>query len=117
MLSVIYLWKHHYCCCVVCEKVIRASKELGVKQKISVVEALDKYCAIPSIEDGDAKFCYNIASLRTDVNRLLQLGANEFRVCKKVKSINPDFCTAKLAKLERTGVQINERFKRGIIYE
>lgn len=47
----------------------------------------------------------------------MDLGADEFRICKKVKSINPDFCKNLTAKVDRTGVQLNERFKRGIIYE
>lgn len=100
-----------------CERVIKAAKELGLKQSITSSVALDKYCSIPSIEADDEKFCYNIATLKKDINRLLELGADEARICKKVKAINSDFCKSKTVKVERTGIQLNERIKRGIIYE
>lgn len=100
-----------------CERVIRASKELGTKQGVATSAALEKYCDVPTIEVDEQKFCYNIATLKKEVNRLLDLGADENRVCKKVKSVNPDFCLTKVVKVERTGIQINERLKKGIIYE
>ena len=96
---------------------IRTSRELAFKQGTSSTLALEQYCKIPSIEINDEKFCYDIGSIRKDIFRLMDLGADEFRICKKVKSINPDFCKNLTAKVDRTGVQLNERFKRGIIYE
>jgi hypothetical protein len=102
---------------IVCERVVKAAKELGAKQNITPSLALEKYCGIPSIEVEDEQFCYNVATLKKDVNRLLDLGADASRVCKKVKAVNSDFCKTKVVKIERTGIQLNERFKKGIIYE
>jgi hypothetical protein len=102
---------------IACERVVKAAKELGAKQNIAPSLALEKYCGIPSIEVEDEQFCYNVATLKKDVNRLLDLGADASRVCKKVKAVNSDFCKSKVVKVERTGIQLNERFKKGIIYE
>jgi hypothetical protein len=101
----------------VCERVIKAAKELAVKQGITASIALEKYCNIPANNVEDEKFCYNVGTAKKDINRLLDLGASEERVCKKVKTINSHFCTAKTVKSERTGVQVNERLKRGVIFE
>jgi hypothetical protein len=102
---------------IACERVVKAAKELGAKQNIAPSLALEKYCGIPSIEVEDEQFCYNVATLKKDVNRLLDLGADASRVCKKVRAVNSDFCKSKVVKVERTGIQLNERFKKGIIYE
>jgi hypothetical protein len=102
---------------IACERVVKAVKELGAKQNIAPSLALEKYCGIPSIEVEDEQFCYNVATLKKDVNRLLDLGADASRVCKKVRAVNSDFCKSKVVKVERTGIQLNERFKKGTIYE
>jgi len=90
---------------------------MGAKQGITSTKALEKYCSIATLEVGDQKFCYNIDTLGKDISRLLEMGADEFRVCKKVNSINPDFCRAKIVNSTKTGVQLNDRLKKGIIYE
>jgi hypothetical protein len=102
---------------LVCERVVKSAKELGAKQGISASIALEKFCSIPANNVEDEKFCYNVGTAKKDINRLLDLGASEERICKKVKSINPHFCTAKTVKSERTGVQVNERLKIGVIFE
>ncbi len=101
----------------VCERVIKATKELAIKQGIAASNALEKYCSIPANDVEDEKFCYNVGTAKKDINRLLDLGASEERICKKVKSINAHFCTVKMIKSERTGVHVNDRFKRGVLYE
>ena len=107
----------HYFDSPVCHRVIKAAVELGAKQGITSAKALDKYCAIATLEVEDQKFCYNIDTIGKDISRLLEMGADEFRVCKKVSSINPDFCTVKIVKSTKTGEQLNDRLKKGIIYE
>ncbi len=90
---------------------------MGIKQGISAASALDKYCTIATLEVDDLKFCYNIDTIKKDISRLLDMNADEYRVCKKVNAINPDFCTNRALKVTRTGEQLNDRLKKGIIYE
>jgi hypothetical protein len=102
--------------CPVCYRVLRAVNDLGGKQGIPATEAFDRYCDIANLEVEDQKFCYNTANVRRELFRLMELGADEYRVCKKVKSMNPDFCLVKAAKPTNTGIHLNDRNKRGIIY-
>jgi hypothetical protein len=92
--------------------------EMGYKQGYKPMVALDKYCELSALEVEEQIFCYNAATIRKDITRLIEMGADEFRVCKKVRSINPDFCKGKSTaqKHTNTGIQLNDRKKRGIIY-
>ncbi len=85
--------------------------------------SFEKYCKISTLEVDDEKFCYNTQTMRGDIFRLMDLGADEFRICKKVKSVNPDFCQLKrvamnkpdsLTQMDRS---VSNKSKRGVIYE
>lgn len=89
---------------------------MGIKQGISATAALDKYCEIETLSVEDQKFCYNTATIKKDLYRLMDMGADEYRVCKKVKAINSDFCKVMSTQVPRTGIQLNDRMKKGIIY-
>jgi hypothetical protein len=116
--------------------VLRAARELSVnynanqlsnqqdptsksnQNKVSMSTALDKYCALKVLDVEDQQFCYNIDTMRGDINRLLDMGADETRVCKKVRSINPDFCSnEKKDRKKKTAVHINQSQRRGIIFD
>ena len=73
---------------------MQVAKDLSTKQGIAISAAFDRYCQLDSLDIADAQFCYNTATLSTTIHRLLDLGADASRVCKKVHSINPDFCRA-----------------------
>lgn len=90
---------------------------MGVKQGISATAALDLYCDIETLAVEEQKFCYNTATIKKDLYRLMDMGADEFRVCKKVRAINSDFCKVMTSPhIQRTGIQLNDRMKKGIIY-
>lgn len=76
----------------------------------NVIDSLNSYCQLQTISVEDQKFCYNIDTIKGDLQRLLSLGANDDRICKKVKSVNPDFCVTKAI-----GDKSYSR-KKGIIY-
>lgn len=78
--------------------------------------ALDKYCELKALETSDEKFCYDTSNMRQSINRLMEMGADEYRLCQRVKSINSDFCRVKTKQVKVVTVHLNERLKRGIIY-
>lgn len=102
--------------CPVCLRVLRAAKDFGKSRGMKVSEALNLYCTLKEIEVEDQKFCYNTDNVRTNLNKLLDLGADESRVCKKVSAINPDFCKVMTKKVGLDGIHKNDRLIRGIIY-
>ena len=102
--------------CPVCLRVIRAIRDLAESQKIGTIRAFENYCAIKTLELDDQKFCYNTESIKKDLFRLIDLGADEFRICKRVKKENPDFCKVKQVKTDDQGVHFKNRRKRGVIY-
>ncbi len=75
-----------------------------------VSETLSRYCLLQTISVEDQKFCYDIDNIKGEVSRLLKLGASDERICRKIKSINPNFCAKKTVK--------DQSFsrKKGIIY-
>jgi hypothetical protein len=98
-------------CSTVCTRVLRASRDMAVKDgKGSVMDSFVRYCQLQSISVEDQKFCYDSDTIKGDIQRLLSLGANDDRICKKIKSINPDFCMTKAI-----GDKSYAR-KKGIIY-
>lgn len=58
-------------------------------------EALSKYCAVESLDVDHTKFCYNIDTIKKNLSRILDLGATNDRICKKVLAVNKDFCQSK----------------------
>ena len=93
---------------------MKSIKSYAASQSIKNSEAFEKYCVIPTLDVEEQKFCYNTDTLRMDILRLLDLGADENRLCKKVKSINPDFCLVKTQKVTINSDVVSK--KRGIIY-
>ena len=62
--------------------------------------------------------------IKKELFRLLDLGVDVNRVCKKIQKINPDFCSIKVfnnnnQKIKDDKIEINYYLKsrRGIIYE
>ena len=103
--------------CPICFRVIKAARDYAKAHTLPTSIALEKYCAVTNIEVEEQKFCYNIDNMKRDINKLLEYGADESRICKKINSINPDFCVIKQTKPSvPAGIHINERYKRGIIY-
>lgn len=99
---------------LVCVRMMKSIKSYASAQGIKNSEGFEKYCAIPTLDVDEQKFCYNTDTLRMDILRLLDLGADENRLCKKVKSINPDFCLVKAPKISPVNEFVSK--KRGIIY-
>lgn len=75
-----------------------------------VSENLNRYCTLQTISVEDQKFCYDIDNIKADISRMLKLGAEDERICRKVKSINPNFCATKTVK------DTSFSRKKGIIY-
>jgi hypothetical protein len=67
------------------------------KEKSTSFDALYRYCSLQNLAIEDAKFCYNIDTIKGEINRMMTLGANDERICKKIKSVNPDFCLSKIS--------------------
>ena len=97
---------------LVCFRLIRAVRGSGDP----ATKSLDRYCNLESISVEEQQFCYNTQGFRSDILRMLDLGADENRICKKVHSINPDFCKAVVRKKENPGTRDHKR-QRGVIYE
>jgi len=102
--------------CPVCVRVVRAARELGRVQQRDVSSVLSSYCSLSNIEVAEQKFCYNTENVRGQITRLINLGADESRICKKVKAMNPDFCKVMSTK-KVEGVHHNDRLIKGVIYE
>ncbi len=105
--------------CPICNRVIRAVNYFSIKNNVKADVALDKYCKLTSLEVDEQRFCYNIETIKSDINRMLLMQADENRVCKKVNSINPDWCTVKQVKGESDDKNKNTlpSKTRGVIYE
>ena len=103
---------------LVCLRVIRAIRR-ELKNSESSAKYLDRYCSLKQLPVDEQKFCYNTDTIRRELVRLIDMGADENRVCKKLNSINPDFCTSKLAETSslEASKDMNKNKKRGIIYE
>ncbi len=105
--------------CPICNRVIRAVNYFSIKNNVKADVALDKYCKLTSLEVDEQRFCYNIETIKSDINRMLLMQADENRVCKKVNSINPDWCTVKQVKGDSDDKNKNTlpSKTRGVIYE
>ena len=103
---------------LVCLRIIRAIKR-ELKHSESSSKYLDRYCSLKNLPVDEQKFCYNTDTIRRELIRLLDMGADEQRVCKKFYSINPDFCASKSdqEKVLEALRNKNSNKKRGIIYE
>lgn len=100
---------------IVCLRVIQAS--LGLKKDISSAsKAFERYCGLKTLDTSEQKFCYDVAPLKQELHRLLDVGIDAKRLCKKINKINPDFCKApkRQKQVERISTS---RFVKGVIYE
>jgi hypothetical protein len=73
------------------------------------------------LSTDEKKFCYNIESIVGEIVRLIDMNADEHRVCKKVYSVNSDFCRAKNAttvseQMKSQGLSTTRRSQVGVIY-
>ena len=102
--------------CPVCVRVMRAARQMG-KSRQDVTAALNSYCSLTNIEVAEQKFCYNTENVRGELSRMIKLGADEHRICKRVRAMNPDFCNVMSTKVNNEGLHKNDRFVRGVIYE
>ena len=110
----------------VCMRVLRASRDLAKDDsagKLSVPDALAKYCQLQNIAVEDQQFCYNIDTMLKDISRLIVLGANDDRICKRIKSANPHFCSSSKTTKSSTAhsdtanvIHIPQGAKKGFIY-
>eukprot|EP01039_Chlorochromonas_danica_P005699 gene5699-6283_t len=91
-------------------RTLRAVRELSRDGgKEDLFAALMRYCALQSISSEAQQFCYNIASAKGEIERLMRLGAEDKRICHKVHSINSDFC-------KEVRHPVTSHPKRGLIY-
>jgi hypothetical protein len=82
--------------CPVCDTVLNAARNVAKNEKkLKISDALNKYCAVTSLDVDHVKFCYNIDTIKRDLFRILDVGASNDRVCKKVLAVNKDFCQLK----------------------
>jgi tRNA(Ile)-lysidine synthase TilS/MesJ len=94
-----------------------------VKSQVSYKVTFEKYCNLPKLPVDEEKFCYDSDTLRQEIYKLLDYGADESRICKKVMKANPDFCrTSTQVKLvlneaPRSSIANNHDNVRGVIYE
>lgn len=102
--------------CPVCVRVMRAARQMG-KSRQDVTAALNSYCSLTTIEVAEQKFCYNTENVRGELSRMIKLGADEYRICKRVRAMNPDFCNVMSSKVNNEGLHKNDRLVRGVIYE
>ena len=102
--------------CPICLRIVRTIRDISKSQGISITKAFDNYCKMQGLEVEEQKFCYNVESFQKEVIRLMDLNADEFRVCKKVKSINPDFCATRVTPKAADNESLRQNSKRGIIY-
>ena len=78
--------------CPVCVRMVKAARDFGKAQNppTATSKSLEKYCSLgTTLSVEEQQFCYNIDNVRGEINRMLDMGADEIRVCKKVRSMNP----------------------------
>ena len=98
----------------------KSSHKIRTSTVSSDKEIFIRYCQLSKLPVEERKFCYDTETNRKEIFRLLDLGADENRICRKVKKINPDFCnTATQGQSANDGKGfMREQIKeRGIIYE
>ena len=101
----------------VCDRVLKTITELSSSQGIAKQLAYQNYCGLNNLENQEAKFCYDTNSMTSEIFRMMSMKADDKRICKKIKKVNPNFCTgSKVTKPVEPNAHLNERHKRGIIY-
>ena len=82
-------------------------------------EIFVRYCRLSKLPVEERKFCYDTETSRKEIFRLLDLGADDKRICRKVKKINPDFCNSSQGQSDDRGKgsMKKQNTDRGIIYE
>mmetsp|Transcript_24530 Transcript_24530/g.24771 ORF Transcript_24530/g.24771 Transcript_24530/m.24771 type:complete len:130 (-) Transcript_24530:64-453(-) len=102
--------------CPVCMRVFKAIKDLAKADSVLPSKSMDRFCSLPTIDVEEQQLCYNIEPFKRDIIRILDVGADESRLCKKIKSVNSNFCSLASTKREQR-VHQHDKYVRGIIYE
>eukprot|EP01041_Mallomonas_annulata_P011355 gene11355-23765_t len=103
--------------CPVCMRVFKAVKDLAKVNDLQPSKSFDRFCSLTTIDVEEQQLCYNVDNFKRDLYRILDLGADESRICKKVKAVNKNFCLSKTSRIiEHKGHQ-HETLVKGIIYE
>ena len=89
---------------------------MGGASKESGAEAFKKYCSLETLPVDELKFCYDVDSFKQDILKLMNFGADEKRICKKVHSTNHNFCAVKKKDAILPGTRAFKN-ARGVIYE
>lgn len=111
----------------VCFRIISSVMDSSLTKAGKASQSYDRYCSLTSIPVEETQFCYNTNGIKAEIHRLLDLGANAERICKKVNKVNPDFCTTKESDFVLTALEnpdsdalltnnTNFKAKRGFIY-
>jgi hypothetical protein len=98
-------------------RIMKSAIDLKKKQGGKVSDAYSRYCKLKTLDTSEEKFCYDLEPLHKEVFRILDLGADASRVCKKVKSINAEFCKSRSVSKTLDNQRYEKNKKRGIIYE
>lgn len=109
---------------VVCIRIVRSFKSPYSAHVVGEVKKnpkklFEQYCGMDSslLSVEDQRFCYNSDNIRQDLYRLLDMGADEFRVCKRFKKANAHFCESKTASTEVVRDFSLQTKKRGVVFE
>jgi hypothetical protein len=102
--------------CPICLRMIKAVRGLAKVKKEDPSKSFVRYCSLTSLDVEEEKFCYDTETLQQEISRLLDIGADEMRICKKIFAINLDFCKAQVPK-NAAFTQDNTKSKRGFIFE
>ena len=122
---------------LVCERVLRAVKRsavtlvevstfntasgtssYGTREKNSFPAVFERYCELSALTVEERKFCYDTNPMKKELFRLLDMGANEIRICKKIFKVNSDCCKVHSKDQVRSAaVKAKQSRSIGIIYE
>ena len=103
----------------------KSSHEIRTSMVSSDQDIFIRYCKLSKLPVEEKKFCYDTETSRKEIFRLLDLGADDKRICRKIKKINPDFCNSSQGQVnvDNSGAadrapstQQTKNFTRGVIY-
>jgi hypothetical protein len=76
----------------------------------------EHYCSLGTLSVEELKFCYDTDNFKKDILKLLDFGADEHRICRRVHKENPNFCSFVKKTSVVPGTRASKNAK-GIIYE
>lgn len=100
--------------CALCLHIMQTVKELAVKSSILPSLSLLNYCSIAELDVETKQFCYHLDSIKGDVQRVLDAGAPEKRICRKIKALSPTLCksSSKLNKLNLKNGHVTSKLNK-----